>query len=144
MADLVRPIKVYVYDKDNNLIATVSSDVAKNYLDPNEVQENVENLETVIADGLTTINNAISSEAAYDAENALVVEDTNTRELFDEITNTLTDGTITTSLNKSIDEMYNISVTKHNEIQEKFNQDARDKANNYSGKSRTVEIERTA
>lgn len=144
MADLVKPIYIYIYDKDNKKLATVSSDIAKNYLDPNEVKENVDNLETVIADGLSTISTAIASEALPEAETALVVEDTKTDELFDEVTNALTDGTITTSLNEGIDEIYNISVTKHNEIQEKFNDDARTEANNYEGKATTREVTRVA
>ena len=141
MANLTNPIVISVYDKDNNLIATVTSSVAKDYIDPDEIQTAIDNLKTTIEDGLSTIELAMESEALPTADNALVIRDTDTSSLFFQVTDSLTDGSIMEQVSAVVDGIYDEAVTAHNTLQEEANSKARNEANSVSGKSRIVEKE---
>ena len=143
MYELVSPKIYYVYDEHETLIHQYESeDVSENYINPDEVKSAIDNLKTVLEDGFTNIGNKIADEAAYDAENALVVEDTNTSSLFDEVSGMLTDGTIMTELNTTLDSMYESAVAKHNELQEAANLQTSEIANSSYGKSRVAVVDK--
>ena len=139
MSNLTQPIRIYVYDKDDKLISTVEAAIVKNLINPDEVKNAVDNVKDVIEEGFSTISTALANEALPDAENAIVVEGTNTSSLFDEVTAALTDGTLSNQVTPSIDDMYTLAVEKHNSFQEEANENARTSANGVSGKVKTKE-----
>ena len=140
MADsLVQRIRCTVYDKDNNYLGYVDAPNAKLDIDPNTVREKIDNLLEVIDEQLGIISKAVTNEAQPDAANSLVVVDTDTQSLFDQVEEILTDGSIKETLSGSLEDAYSTAVQRFNEIQEGYNEAAREAAKQTKNYNRYTE-----
>lgn len=143
MADaLVKPIEVYAYDKDDNLLGGKAAVIVKQeIIDPDAIREAADTLKETIETGFTTISTSIANEALPEAENSLVVVDTETGELFDEVTNVLTDGTILNQWTDGIETACETAVSEHNRLQTEANNNAINDAEAITGQVRIVKKE---
>lgn len=135
MSELVQPIRFSVYDKDQKYLGYIESKSAKLDINPDTVRTKIDELVDVMETGLNNISSAICNEAEPDAENSLVIVDTETTEIFTQVNTFLTDGSIISSVSDSLETVYEAAVSSHNQIQTAYNDAARDAAkavDNYS------------
>lgn len=123
--------KTYVgYDNTGNRVGSCTAVDANTYINPSEVQAAIENVEAVASEQMGLINSALSATTA-DASEAVIVQGTKMTSSIEEVCSAL--SKIPASIKDSISSMYDASVSAHDQLQERANQDAYNTMANTTG-----------
>lgn len=120
---MVEPKTYTGYDKDSVKVATITAVDANEYLNPDEVQKAIDNLEAVATEQLQLIAKALST-IAYDASHAVVVKSTNMQQTIDEMAAEISNGEIVKSIVDNVSEMHTVAIEAHDQLQNNANDDA--------------------
>ncbi len=118
------------YDKDGQQICYCTAVDANTYINPEEVQTAIDNIESVLQEEIKSISSSLAS-VKDDASTAVVAEGTNMGGAI-EGTCTALDGVPSTIMG-FIKSKYDDAVTVHDKFQQELNQAARDNVNSYEG-----------
>ena len=119
------PKTYHGYDKDGKCITTSPAEDANNYLNPEEVKQAITNLENVLKEQFKGITDALRG-IEQDANEAVIVQGTKMSGTIEE-TCTAIDG-IPEQIMSGISELYDASVSAHDEIQRTLNDTAKSNA----------------
>ena len=120
---MVEPKTYTGYDKENNIVGTCTAVDANDYINPADVKRAIDNLESVVNEQVSNISKALTS-VAPDASHAVIVKGTNMQATIEEMATSISDGTITNSIVGSVDEMYTVAVSSHDQLQNSANDEA--------------------
>ena len=120
---MVEPKTYTGYDKESNIVGTCTAVDANEYINPDEVQKAIDNLEAVANKELSLIAKALSN-IAPDSAHAIIVKNTDMQKTIDEMSLSISNGEITKSIVASVKEMYTVAVSAHDQLQNSANDEA--------------------
>lgn len=118
----VSPMTYHGYDKDGKCVSSATASNATDYIDPAEIAKAVDNVQNVAADETDNIANAMS-QLTDDANDAIIVQGTKMTATFEEVITGI--KTIPGQIGDSLSEIKSIAQQKHDELQNEFNDAAR-------------------
>ena len=128
------------FDKDGNYIKSyVAVDVTTEYIDPNAVQEAIDNLESVCTEQFGIVSDKLNT-IAPDVGSAINVGDTNMQKTIEEVASQINTD-FTPAIMEGITGLYDEAVRVHNTTQEECNTDAKNSATAAAGTSGTTRKE---
>lgn len=112
-------IKRYIgFDKENKQIATCMATDANTLLNPEEVKQAIDNVESVTNTEMDTISAALIN-LSDDAVDAIIVQGTNMASTIEDTAKALKD--VGKGIKGTLEELYDLSVEAHDKLQSDFN-----------------------
>ena len=109
------------YDNEGKKVCSCTATDANEYINPEEVQAAIDNVEQVASEQMQTISSALNN-IAPEADEAVIVQGTKMTGVIEEICTAL--SSISGSITDSISSMYTEAVRAHDEIQNRLNDQA--------------------
>lgn len=129
------------YDKDGKYINSyVAVDVTTEYLNPDEVKEAIENLESVCNEQFGIVSDKLNT-IAPDVGSAINVGDTNMQKTIEEVATQINTDFTPAIMDGGITGLYDEAVRVHNTTQEQCNSDAKSSAQKLAGSEGTVRLD---
>ncbi len=119
---MVSPKTFKGYNEKGEVLSTVPAENANNYINPVNVQNAINNVETVAKEGFDLIKKALS-QVEPDASEAIIVQGTKMTAAIEETGKAL--DTLPRDFKDSISVLYDESVKAHDQLQNEFNDQAR-------------------
>lgn len=112
-------IKRYIgFDKENKQIATCMATDANTLLNPEEVKQAIDNVESVTNTEMDTISAALIN-LSDDAVDAIIVQGTNMASTIEDTAKALKD--VGKVIKGTLEEIYDLAVEAHDKLQSDFN-----------------------
>lgn len=118
---MVAPKSYTGYDKDGNVVVTYTAVDANEYLNPEEVQDAIDNVGTVATEAMSGLSKSLKN-IEQDAEEAIIVQGTKMTESIDAVASSL--DSIASGITESLSDIYTQSVKAHDTLQNNANDDA--------------------
>lgn len=118
---MVSPKTYRGYDKDGNVLCTVTAVDANEYINPAEVRSALDKVKTVAEEGMENIVKALNN-VEPDASEAVIVQGTKMTETINEVCTAIKD--IPENMASSIEEAYPRAVSEHDRLQNEANDTA--------------------
>ena len=115
---MVAPKSYTGYDKDGNAVVTYTAVDANEYLNPEEVQDAIDNVGTVATEAMSGLSKSLKN-IEQDAEEAIIVQGTKMTESIDAVASSLDSIAHDTLQNNANDEAYNSALTTANVVKVK-------------------------
>ena len=106
------------YDKDGNVLCSVTAVDANEYINPAEVQAAIEKVESTAESGIDSIVAALNN-VEPDASDAIIVQGTRMTETIEQACDAIKQ--VPGKIVETIAELYNISVREHDRLQNEAN-----------------------
>ena len=123
------------YDQDGNQVCSCTATDACEYINPDEVQAAIDNVERVAEEQIQNIISALQG-VAPDASDAVIVEGTKMDGVIEDVCTSL--GTVSKSIGDSISSMYTEALSAHDQLQQNSNDQAYNSVISYNGVVRVV------
>ena len=119
----VSPKTYHGYDSEGNCVSSATANDATNYIDPAAVATAVDKVSTVATEEMTVITTNLS-KIKDDSNDSIIVQGTRMTSTFEEVISGI--NTIPGQIGDSLAELKTLAQQAHDELQNTFNQKAKD------------------
>ena len=134
--NMVEPKTYKGYDEDGQQICYCTAIDAKTFINPEDVQTALDNVEKALSEEMQTLSTNLSA-VTDTAEKAIIAEGTNMAGAITEVSEALPG--VTAMVMGSINTMYDTAVDVHDKFQEELNDQAKSNVSGYTGVVRVSE-----
>lgn len=115
------------YDQEGNVVCRCTAIDANEYLNPNDVKNAIDNIESVATEGINNICKALNN-VAPDADEAVIVQGTKVTGTIEEVCSAI--KSLPSSITDNISSMYTEAIAAHDNLQTQANDGAYNQVRN--------------